>query len=368
MDTNLSDDMVKLVRYTIASIERDHERIIYHGEKIVTDNMTDDAFASWVIASYLQSDEHARGGHIEHHEKKYLRVCSEVLCRWAKQDRKYEERQLRVLDQIRAAIEHDGGGGPPPPSGGKPEPWDALEKRLKANAVRLKYLRQGFQLCADRLAEGVAGAYTRFRDLGEFKAIEVDEQRLAEAFRRGLKSDFDPAGLESFPAKWRGTNRHYDAQGKEIPADAATWHMTWEKGTFHEGEYVQRVVGSKERNLTSDALPDLKERKVDLALNVYRKDIGITGWLTMWVESRNELALISYELSPGTFLWIGQVLKENLEPEMGEKLFWMFLEWIDADRKHYYMYGLLFNIDFEECTAMAIEDQGFRKSRFDRVG
>ena len=110
MDTNLSDDMVKLVRYTIVSIERDHERIIHHGEEIVTDNLTDDAFASWMIASYLQSREYAQRRsedprhEIEHEHKKYLRVCYEVLCRWPKQDRKYEKRQLEVLEGIRDAI------------------------------------------------------------------------------------------------------------------------------------------------------------------------------------------------------------------------------------------------------------------------
>jgi len=110
MDTNLSDDMVKLVRYTIVSIERDHERIIHHNEEIVTDNLTDDAFASWMIASYLQSKEYMRKvdedprHKIRHDHKKNLRVCFEVLCRWPKQDRKYEKRQLEVLEGIREAI------------------------------------------------------------------------------------------------------------------------------------------------------------------------------------------------------------------------------------------------------------------------
>lgn len=110
MDTNLSDDMVKLVRYTIVSIERDHERIIHHDEEIVTDNLTDDAFASWMIASYLQSKVYKRrvdedpDNRVKHDHKKNLRVCYEVLCRWPKQDRKYEKRQLEVLEGIREAI------------------------------------------------------------------------------------------------------------------------------------------------------------------------------------------------------------------------------------------------------------------------
>lgn len=112
MDTNLADDMVKLVRYTIVTIERDHERILHRGEELVTDNMTDDAFASWMIASYLQSDDYrhktaADPRHeVPHGQKKYLRVFYEVLGRWPKQDRKYEKRQLEILEGIREAIEN----------------------------------------------------------------------------------------------------------------------------------------------------------------------------------------------------------------------------------------------------------------------
>jgi hypothetical protein len=110
MDTNLSDDMVKLVRYTIVSIERDDEKVIHHAEEIVTDNLSDEAFSSWMIASYLQSEDYRIKSskdakhRIEHGDKKYLRVCFEVLCRWPKQDRKYEKRQLEVLEGIREAI------------------------------------------------------------------------------------------------------------------------------------------------------------------------------------------------------------------------------------------------------------------------
>jgi hypothetical protein len=98
-DTNLADDMVKLVRYSIVSIKRDAEKILHRDEVIFDDNMSDDGFATWVISKYGD----ARG--LSSDDRKYLRVSHEVLERWAKQDRKYERRQLEVLEGIRDALD-----------------------------------------------------------------------------------------------------------------------------------------------------------------------------------------------------------------------------------------------------------------------
>jgi hypothetical protein len=97
-DMNLADDLVKLVRFTIVSIKRDDERILTRDEKIFDDNMTDDAFASWVISEYGDSEG------LSSDDRKYLRVSYEVLGRWARQDRKYEKRQLEVLEGIRQEL------------------------------------------------------------------------------------------------------------------------------------------------------------------------------------------------------------------------------------------------------------------------
>jgi hypothetical protein len=116
MDTNLSDDMVKLVRFTIVSIKRDDEHVlgegkgpddedypsppryrIARGEKIVTESMTDDSFSAWVISEYFEKD-HCEP--VDAEDKKYLRVYHEVLKRWVKQDRKFEKNQLGYLAGI----------------------------------------------------------------------------------------------------------------------------------------------------------------------------------------------------------------------------------------------------------------------------
>ncbi len=262
-----------------------------------------------------------------------------------------------------------------PPGGLEPQlgsAFDDIRKRLDANKIRLKYQRQGFQLGHDKLSKDVSKVFAKFRNLGEFQSTEISADELDKAFKDGVNAPFDRAGLDSFTGKWTGVNRHYNLDGTEIAGDATTWNMTWSEGTFNEGLYLQTVVGSKEKHYSADRLPDLSQKKVDLALNVYRKDVGIVGWLSTFVEFRNEMALISYELRKGVFLWIGQVLTEKLEPVENEKLFWMFFEWyapaLTPDKKpNYFMYGVMFEIDFDARTAKHFEPQGVRKARFERV-
>jgi len=384
MDNNLQDDMLKLVRYKILFVKREYEYAFPEREDLVSENMDGSAFTAWKVAEFIQElgrketpvplrwqskaypeTDYVNEGKLlgfREDDKKYLRVYYEVLERYPRQKFKYEERQIRVLEQIRDRLAKE----KPPVSSTPASAFDEIAQRIQANKVRLKYLRQGFQLCSERLAADVSNAYAKYRDLGEFQAIKVTRAELQHAFKQGTHINFDPAGLESFPGRWKGANRKYDFSGKEIEADVAVWNMSWEKGALSNDGYVQTVVGSKIKHFSSANLPPLSEKKVDLALNVYQKDIGITGWLSAWVEFRNELALIAYELQQGTFLWIGQVLSETLEPVMGDKVFWMFLEWFvpGPPKPTYYMYGLMFEIDFDECQAKVFGDN-FRKSRFD---
>jgi len=391
MDRDLRDDMLKLVRYKVLFVKREYEHAFREQEDLVSENMDGPAFTAWKVAEFIQGlakhqtvvptkwgktyPEGYRTGDVltglPDEDKKYLRVYFEVMDRYPREKFKYEEEQISVLEDIRDELKKKRAvSAPAPGTGGSPQSspaFDEIGKRLEANKFRLKYQRQGFQLGHAKLSRDVSAAFTKFRKLGEFTALDIPAADLDKAFRNGVNTPFNPAGLDSFPGKWKGTNRHYDLAGKEIKEDASTWNMTWSKGTFSDNVYLQTVVGSKEKHYTADHLPDLSEKKVDLALNVYRKEIGITGWLSTYVEFRSEMALISYELRKGAFLWIGQILTEKLEPAQDEKLFWMFFEWKQNQKPNYFMYGLMFEIDFDEQSARHVEEQGFRKSRFDLI-
>src|SRR6266404_811713 len=123
-DKDLHDDMLKLVRYKILFVRREYEYAFPEQEDLVSDNMDGSAFTAWKVAEFIQdlakekthvpskwrnknyppkefitADENLRG--IPHEDKKYLRVYYEVLDRYPREKFKYEEQQIRVLEEIR---------------------------------------------------------------------------------------------------------------------------------------------------------------------------------------------------------------------------------------------------------------------------
>ncbi|HZG53907.1 MAG TPA: hypothetical protein VEZ40_17515 [Pyrinomonadaceae bacterium] len=106
---SLDDEMVKLVSYTIVSVKRGHERIMPGGMDtlVVTDSLSKEAFISWVVARYLQSQAYAaldRSEKLSHGDRKYLRVDYAVSRRWPREPLEFEERQIEVLEQISNAL------------------------------------------------------------------------------------------------------------------------------------------------------------------------------------------------------------------------------------------------------------------------
>jgi hypothetical protein len=136
LDKDLHDDMLKLVRYKILFVKREYEHAFPEKEDLVSDNMDGAAFTAWKVAEFIQelhldkekekNDPGAYRDHIRipgkwrekhypsdsyHHkdyltglpegDKKYLRVYYEVLDRYPREKFKYEEQQIRVLEQIR---------------------------------------------------------------------------------------------------------------------------------------------------------------------------------------------------------------------------------------------------------------------------
>ena len=102
--TNLEDEMVKLVAYTIVSLRRGHEKIMEGGEGsvIVTDSMTGKAFTAWILGRYLQETKVPRKK--LRLELKYLRVYYVVSHRWPRQPLEFEQKEVALLRQIERAM------------------------------------------------------------------------------------------------------------------------------------------------------------------------------------------------------------------------------------------------------------------------
>jgi hypothetical protein len=112
--SNLDDEMVKLVSYTIVSLKRGEERVMDGGEGniVVADRMTAEIFTQWIIARYLQQTvstadgkEQLRGAMLPETERKYLRVYFAVPHRWPRLSFSHDEKEIDVLRDIRRALE-----------------------------------------------------------------------------------------------------------------------------------------------------------------------------------------------------------------------------------------------------------------------
>jgi hypothetical protein len=128
LDKDLHDDMLKLVRYKVLFVRREYEVAFPEKEDLVSDNMDGSAFTAWKIAEFIQDlaknqtpvpgkwadknypkdfvepaddFEHGHLTGIPHEDKKYLRVYYEVLERYPREKFKYEEQQIKVLEEIR---------------------------------------------------------------------------------------------------------------------------------------------------------------------------------------------------------------------------------------------------------------------------
>jgi hypothetical protein len=90
-DTNLNDRMVKLVEYTIVSIQREKEEILEGPKQVLeTDDLAGDAFSNSRIAAWVaEHPDVAKRLDLDD-----LRVHYQVLARWPKRDLKYDERTL----------------------------------------------------------------------------------------------------------------------------------------------------------------------------------------------------------------------------------------------------------------------------------
>jgi hypothetical protein len=122
-DTDLSGkNTLKLVRYKILFIKRDYETAFPEVEELVADSMDDNAYTAWKVAEFIQRlgkhktlvptkwgqkypPKEYRNGDIllgfPEEDKKYLRVYFEVLARYDREEFKYHERQIEVLEEIR---------------------------------------------------------------------------------------------------------------------------------------------------------------------------------------------------------------------------------------------------------------------------
>ena len=258
MDKDLRDDMLKLVRYKVLFVKREYEHAFPEQEDLVSDNMDGAAFTAWKIAEFIQqlgrgetrlphkwgekgypSATYRRDGALlglDEEDKKYLRVYYEVLERYPREKFKYEEQQVRVLEQIRDTLRKRRGrngngtpqpGRPVPPQ--PPQPQQPQQPPPQAGAyvvnsigMRLAHIPAGaFQMGspdtdpdanADEKPQHTVRITKPFM-MGAYAVTRGEWRRFAEA--TGYQTEYESNGIGSI-----GLNL---ATGKVEPGPQYTW-------------------------------------------------------------------------------------------------------------------------------------------------
>ncbi len=109
---SLDDEAVKLVAYTIVSVKRGAEDVmkgnLAEGSLIVTERMSGETFATWMIGRYLQQadpeDPKKQIRETIGDDLKYLRIYFVVSTRWPREPLKFEEHEIEALQKIREEL------------------------------------------------------------------------------------------------------------------------------------------------------------------------------------------------------------------------------------------------------------------------
>lgn len=110
-DTNLADDDIKLVEYTIVDTGRDHEGVVFGPAQVTeTRNRTGDSFSAAKIARFYEELPQINKRRVKQGlpeldpDQDDLEVFYQVLERWPRQSRRFQKRKLDRLAEIRDAI------------------------------------------------------------------------------------------------------------------------------------------------------------------------------------------------------------------------------------------------------------------------
>jgi len=368
MDKNLRDDTLKLVRYKLLFVKREHEKAFPEQEDLVHENLDEAAFTAWKVAEFIQNNPNL----VREEDKKYLRVYYEVLQRYPREKFKYEEDQIRVLRQIRDNLSSRSAAG----SGVSiVDPFAEIRDKLQLSKDVFDKWRADFARCADRLAPDVARILNGFRTFKHkaggdslLKPPEITPEEVAAALKTP-RSSFDRVTLDRFTGPALGDLRVYTApeappEERAAPPVFSVWGPAREGP---KGEWRQRITGSRSY-IDPDDVPTvaqlLTEEKIDLTFNAYSEDLGFVSWAIFYQNHKNQLRSIGYEMN-GKLLWINQLLTPELRPLLGdvelasvgkkfipENQFVVSVDYLEQSggKTYFDVQAMHMNFDFKNCT------------------
>jgi hypothetical protein len=243
-----------------------------------------------------------------------------------------------------------------------------LQQTINATSKFVDWRRQIAEH-AETIACFVSDWYERHLLVGEFRGLHIDGDNLT----RILKSPVGPFDAETFnrysgPA--RGVVCQYDVVTKrDIEEEKATVYRVWSPDNLSiDGWMVKRVTASTRQYFYPAHLPDLCDCLLDVSLNVYRDDVGVTAWIEHFEKRRHQRAAVAYTLPhEHEMLWFVKDISVEGTPVKNDV--WMLShEWRGTrdGGTAYYMVGVYADIDFE-TGAIEVSGNRFWRALFEET-
>ncbi|MGH8070038.1 MAG: hypothetical protein ACRERE_33300 [Candidatus Entotheonellia bacterium] len=231
------------------------------------------------------------------------------------------------------------------------------------NAYVDKYInwRRGFRNCSEVIVPYIADVFNTHLHMGEFPGLAIDAQQLKAIFQRDI-GPFDEETFQRYGGPAKGIFRTYDlATLQEI--DVSALYSVWDPKILRiNGRYAKKITGSNTRYFDPESLPDLSEGAVDLILNSYRQDVGLTSWVEIYQQGKRQRTSFAYKL-PHQYeiLWIVKDISQDGKL-IENNVFMLSHEWkgLFMGKTCYFMVAFFFEIDFKECTIRLSGDRFWR--------
>jgi hypothetical protein len=385
LDKDLQDDMLKLVRYKVLFVRREYEFAFPEREALVSENMDGDAFTAWKVAEFIQElaqgetpvpkrwndklyppDRFRKDGNLlglPDEDKKYLRIYFEVLDRYPREKFKYEEQQIRVLEQIRDNL-------PMQAPAAATDPYAVFQNYLNLSSSKFAEWRQGLRDHASSFGHDLAAILNKYNKIGaktQFTAPKISEDELSNAFSQE-NPPFNRATFDRFTGKTADKLILFAPGGQPPTTEAPPGHSWWAETVENNGSYFQKITGSNYYHVdptdTKAVLQATSKTQADLLYNVYTPELGITTWSMYRENHDSHLRSIGYEVN-GKLFWFNEMLNPDLTKTLGplpnvvppqvvdENQYIISIDFLhkEGENTYFCVYAMHIEFDFDKGTA-----------------
>lgn len=170
-------------------------------------------------------------------------------------------------------------------------------------------------------------------------ARDVDEEEILLALTRPLSHCAPLSGRDIF-APWTNT-------WSGLWCNAVRQYHVWDSTRYVDGQWVQPVTLSETEFVQLQQVREKQRQgRADVAINVFSREHGITGWVSKYQKRRVEMPHVGYRINDTTLVWICQI-KSPEELFAPENSWLVFLEITEpgTEPSVYRIYGQTIKID-----------------------